>query len=112
MKKRIVPVVAATIAGVFLLSSCSGTFKNNEQTRTCNVTDKQIITTSNGDNGIKHEYRVFTDNCDVLVVVDAFGRWDSASRYNQVKVGQENTFVTWGTRNGLMGWFPNIVEVK
>lgn len=94
-------IIAAGVAG-------SVAWHNTETTQTCTVNDKTAVGTKNGT-----DYRIYTDQCGTLQVVDDFfaGRLNSADEYARIDEGETYRFTTLGWRNGLFSTFPNIVEV-
>jgi hypothetical protein len=73
----------------------------------CLVTDKGSVMVEDG-----HEYRIYTENCDVLTVSDSIvdGQFASASTYSKITVGKEYDFKVRGVRFPLFSQFPNILE--
>lgn len=105
MKRIVIGVVAA--ASLVLLPSCSSMNQHHE---TCTVIGKEAV--NRGDAG--NQYRVYTDECETLVVEDTLteGRWDSADFYAKIETGKKYDFLVGGYRIGAFSEFPNILELK
>ena len=105
MKRRV--AAAAAIAALALtLPACSSM---NQQDRICTVIDKEAVKSGDG-----NQYRVYTQECQTLVVEDSLsqGRWNSADVYARIEPGERYEFRTGGYRNGFFSMFPNILEVN
>jgi hypothetical protein len=85
----------------------------SEKTVTLTVEDKDSVTVSNGDQGSKNEYRVYTDR-GVYKVVDSIFYLDfrAADRYAALKVGRTYACKQAGWRIGIVSAFPNLIECE
>lgn len=64
--------------------------------------------------GSANEYRIYTENCGVLVVDDSVfaGRWDSADAYHEMTVGETYDMHVQGGRYPFFSMFPNVLVAK
>lgn len=103
-------IVAGIVAvlAVFLIFHTVKAYYGDDLHTGCVVNDKDRVHTDSGS-----EMRIYTDNCGVFVVSDSLVKTDfnSADRYNQVKVGKTYDIKSYGFRFGLFSMFPKIVEV-
>jgi len=78
----------------------------NERVMTCQVEDKDRGGNSDG-------MRVYT-SCGTFQNTDSWwrGKTDSGDLWADIKVGKEQSFKVVGWRFGLLGDFPNVLEVK
>lgn len=78
---------------------------------TCKVNDKDRGGDRNSQNS---HYRIYTDNCGVLINEDSFfkGKHNSADVFNQIVVGKTYKFHIYGWRNQWFSDFPNILTAE
>lgn len=102
-----VKVLIALALSVLVLTGCSAM---NQRDITCTVIGKESV--PNGDSG--NQYRVYTEQCDTLVVEDTIskGRFDSADVYARIEVGKTYLFHVGGYRQGFLSMFPNILNYQ
>ncbi|WP_431819243.1 DUF1523 family protein (plasmid) [Bacillus thuringiensis] len=112
-------IVFGVIAFILIICvSCASvrTSVNNEETREPIVgtvvdkytkrhedTDKFFVVIED-ENGETH----VLENTDGLIV----GKWNSADVQASLKKGKKYEIMTFGWRNNVMSWYPNITEVK
>lgn len=97
------------IGALFAGAAGVGIAKNmHEERPTCTITAKE--STSKGESG--HEYRIFTEQCGVLVAKDSLWRmhFAAADVYGGLEVGETYDLITTGWRVPFLSWMPNIVE--
>jgi hypothetical protein len=84
------------------------TVTHTETKRGCVVESKDRTSKSDGTS----DARIYTENCGVLQVADSLtkGKFNSADRYQKIKVGQTYDFYVQGYRIGFFSQFPNIIE--
>jgi len=107
---RFFVLVMVAIAGLGIIAAVvSGGFWNTSTMQDCTVTDKGIAVVDG-----YSEYRVYTENCDVLTVADSFvdGQVNAATVYSKITVGESYDFGTRGLRVPLFSLFPNIISVQ
>lgn len=102
-------VIGAIVVGVIGVSTFLGGFWTTSTMENCVVKDKGSIAVEGG-----HEYRIYTENCDVLTVQDSLidGKFSAASTYNEITVGKTHTFETRGKRVPVFSMMPNIISVQ
>lgn len=107
MKRR--NLIAAVTLGAAVALTVPACSSMNQQDRVCTVTGKESVRAGDG-----NQYRVYTDECQTLVVEDSLtvGRYNSADVYAKIEAGKTYEFRTGGYRNGFFSMFPNIIEVK
>jgi hypothetical protein len=106
MKKLAVAAVAAL--ALIGLAGCAS--PQTSIVGPCTVTN---ATASGGDKG-SVKYLVFTKECGVFTVEDAFLKnvWNSSDTFNEIHVGSVYNFETYGFRNGFISSYPNILTLK
>lgn len=107
---RFFVLVMFAIVGLGIIAAVvSGGFWNTSIAQDCKVTDKGIAVVDG-----YSEYRVYTENCDVMTVADSLvdGQVNSATVYKDITVGESYDFGTRGLRVPLFSLFPNIISVQ
>ncbi len=88
-------------------------YMGSKDTMTCTVESKER-TTHVSDGNSTQQKLVYTEDCGVLTVDDAWfaGKWNSADTYGMLKEGQTYRFETIGWRIGFLSQFPNILSAS
>lgn len=107
------PFLAAAALILFSLAAAGYQFAGafaNEHTATCTVTS---MDRGAGRDDASH-YRVYTEDCGVLVDDDSWlrGKVNSADLWAQIRPGQRYEFKIAGFRFPLASQFPNILAVQ
>lgn len=100
-----VVLVFCLVIGSFVVSAVSA---SHTSTMTCTVADKDRVSKPNGGGS---DMRIYTSDCDVLVVADSLldARFDAASLYNKITAGKRYRFDVRGDRIPILSMFPNII---
>jgi hypothetical protein len=103
-------IIATAVALVLAVLCCGGYYWGTEKTMTCTVTEKDRAKDANG----ASDMRLYTDECGVLKVEDAFlrGNFDSADDYAAIETGQSYEFTTIGWRVPFLSMFPAVIEYR
>lgn len=98
--------VVIFVVGIFAYNIA---WANSTEQITCTITDKDR---SGGDSG-NSQYRVYTEQCDVLSNEDSWlqDKWDSATIQGQLKENHTYVLEVNGWRVGFFSTFPNIGRV-
>lgn len=98
---------------ILIVGGSSVAYLGSKDTMTCTVESKER-TTHVSDGNSSQQKLVYTKDCGVLTVDDAWyaGKFNSADTYGSLEKGNRYTFETIGWRNGWFSWFPNILSAR
>lgn len=91
-----------------LITGCSSNHFEERVMESCKVNDKESVKTQES-----HQYRVYT-TCGTFKIEDSFYlmRFDSADLYGSIELNKKYDFTIYGTRNGFLSMFPNIISMR
>ena len=113
--------IVIALVGLLFATACVGWIVfyayGSERTQTCTITGTDWATkvdVTGGEGTSSSEYRVQAEECGVMRVEDALLRlrFNSADLIASLDEGKTYELTTIGWRNGLLSWFPTIIDAK